>query len=255
MNKRIQGIGLLALACLVTLGLSAWTQEESAAAEQRLVTVTGDAEVRVVPDEVILTLGVETWNKDLGTAKRANDAIVSRILALVADHGIAPEHAKTDYVGIQPRYRYGTYEERDFIGYFVHKTIVITLRDLSEFESLLADALEAGANYVHGIQFRTTDLRKYRDEARSMAVRAAEEKAVALAKELGQTVGEPLTLLEVQNDWATSYGSWWGSGWTGAASQNVIQETGIGAWLGEGSVAPGQISVRARVSVSFALEQ
>ena len=41
--------------------------------EPRLITVTGDAEVRVVPDEVMLTLGVETWNKELNAAKQEND--------------------------------------------------------------------------------------------------------------------------------------------------------------------------------------
>jgi uncharacterized protein YggE len=36
-------------------------------------------------------------------------------------------------------------------------------------------------------------------------------------------------------------------------SQNVIQETGGTAWAGESSVAPGQIDVNARVTVSFEL--
>ena len=147
----------------------------------------------MVPDEVILTLGVETWNKNMEIAKGQNDAIVARVFALADEYGIAPEHVQTDYVSIEPRYRNGYYDERDFIGYFVHKTLVITLRDLDKFEDLLADALEAGVNYVHGIQFRTTELRKHRDEARALAIRAAKEKAEALAGELGQEVGDPKT--------------------------------------------------------------
>jgi uncharacterized protein YggE len=240
-------------ALALTLALVAWKADEPAAQEPRLITVTGDAEVRVVPDEVVLTLGVETWDKNLNIAKRQNDEIVKRVLALAGEYGIAPEHVQTDYVSIEPRYRDGYYEERDFIGYFVRKTLVITLRDLSRFEDLLSGTLDAGVNYVQGIEFRTTELRKHRDEARALAVTAARGKAEAMATELGQSVGEPQAITEVQSGWWSGYGAWWGASWSGAMNQNVIQEMGGGTLTGEGSVAPGQIEVNARVSVSFEL--
>jgi uncharacterized protein YggE len=130
---------------------------------------------------------------------------------------------------------------------------VITLRDLTKFESLLGDALGAGANYVHGIEFRTTELRSYKDQARALAVQAAQEKAEALAEELGQKLGEPTTIEEVQAGWASSYGARWGLPWNSVVAQNVVQELGGGVPLGQGSLAPGQISVNAKVAVSFEL--
>jgi hypothetical protein len=254
MNERIvRGICIVGAVLGVVLALSAWTENPSAPQGSRVVTVSGEAEVRVVPDEVVLTLGVETWDKNLEVAKSRNDEIVKKVLALATDYGIPPEHVQTDYLGIEPRYRDGYYEERDFIGYFVHKTIVITLRDLSRFESLLSAALKAGVNYVQGIEFRTTELRQHRDEARALAVQAAREKATALAGELGQEVGDPLTIQEEQNGWWSSYGAWWGSRWGGAMTQNVIQEAGGISVLTDSSVAPGQIDVNARVTVSFEL--
>jgi hypothetical protein len=213
--------------------------------------VTGDAEVRVVPDEVILTLGIETWDKDLQVAKGQNDEIVTRVLALAEEYGIEPQHVQTDFVSIEPRYRSGYYEESDFIGYFVRKSVVITLRDLGKFEDLLTEALEAGVNYVQGIQFRTTELRKHRDEARALAIQAAREKAEAMAGELGQAVGEPRQITEVHSGWWSGYNAWWGSRWGGGMAQNVIQEAGTGGITAEGSLAPGQINVNARVSVTF----
>jgi len=239
----------------LVLVLAAWAESPSQSQQPRLITVTGQAEVRVVPDEVILTLGVETWDKNLETARSRNDEIVKKVLALAADNDIPPAHIQTDYISIEPRYKDGYYEERDFVGYFVHKTIVITLRDLSRFEGLLSGALTAGVNYVQGIEFRTTELRKHRDEARALAIQAAKEKATALAGELGQTVGEPQTILEDQSGWWSGYSAWWGSRWGGTMSQNVIQETGETAWTGDSSVAPGQIGVSARVTVSFELTQ
>lgn len=63
--------GMILVAALLIAGyapqvLPAAAQEDSPGT----VTVTGDAEVRVVPDEVVLVLGVETWDKNLGKAKR-----------------------------------------------------------------------------------------------------------------------------------------------------------------------------------------
>jgi uncharacterized protein YggE len=253
MKANTKAIAIVTVGILAVLSLSAWTGNQEGSQEVGSISVTGDAEVRVVPDEVILTLGVETWDKNMSIAKRQNDEIVARVLALTGEYGIESEHVQTDYVSIDPRYRNGYYEESDFIGYFVRKTIVITLRDLTQFEDLLTDALEAGVNYVHGIEFRTTELRKHRDEARSLAVQAAREKAEALAGELGYQVGDPQSIAEVQNSWWSGYSAWWGSGWGGAAAQNVIQELGGGALSGEGTVAPGQISINAKVSVSFDL--
>jgi uncharacterized protein YggE len=254
MNGKIIRIGsVFGLALALILSLTAWTEKQEATQEPRVITVTGDAEVRVVPDEVILTLGVMTWDKNMDRAKRQNDEIVGRLLALATKYGIEPEHVKTDYISIEPRYRNGYYEESDFIGYFVRKSVVITLRDLSKFEDLLADALGEGANFVRGIEFRTTKLREHRDEARALAIKAAREKADALAGELGQVVGEPRTIQEIQSGWWSGYNAWWGSPWGGAMAQNVIQEVGGTALTGDSSVAPGQINVNAKVSVTFEL--
>ena len=58
--------------------------------------------------------------------------------------------------------------------------MVITLGDVSRFEDLLSDTLLAGANHVHNVEFRTTELRQHRDAARALAIQAAREKAEAL---------------------------------------------------------------------------
>jgi hypothetical protein len=42
---------------------------------------------------------------------------------------------------------------------------------------------------VQGIQFRTSELREFRDQARALATGAAREKAEAMAAELGMEIG------------------------------------------------------------------
>lgn len=218
----------------------------------RTIAVTGEAEVRVIPDEVVLSVGVETVDTDLTVSRTTNDAIVEALLGLTRAHGIPPRLVQTDYIDIEPRWHDG-YSRTEFIGYFVRKSVVVTLRDIDTFEALLSDMLDAGATHVHGVQFRTTRLRAHRDEARALAIAAAREKAEALAGELGQTIGEPVSIREEYSRWWSHYGSWWGYRYSGM-SQNVIQQSGGAGYEGDGAVAPGQISVNASVSVTFALE-
>jgi uncharacterized protein YggE len=217
----------------------------------RLINVSGEAEVKVVPDEVILTLGVETWNKDLNLAKELNDERVQKILALANLFKIDSKDVQTGYIAIEPRYD-EEYNKKNFIGFFVRKDIVITLKDISKFEDLLSGSLNAGAYYVRGIQFRATELRKYRDQARKLAIKAAREKATMLAEELGERVGAPYSITEQPDHWYSGYDGWRNSR-SGLLTQNVIQNAGDPANASLDALAPGQISIRAAVSVSFQL--
>jgi hypothetical protein len=245
--------GIFAFVLVLAFSFSAFAADQP---QPRLITVTGDAEVRVAPDEVILTLGVETWDKDLGVAKSQNDERVKKVLTFAKKYKIESKHVQTDYISIEPRYR--DYEKCDFIGYFVRKTIVFTLKDIAKFEDLLTDVLDAGANYVHGVQFRTTELRKYKDQARALAIKAAQEKANDLAKELGQKIGKPHMIREDQVGWWCWYNAWWGwwgsRWWEGRMAQNVIQNVSGAPLAAESSIALGQINVNARVTVSFELK-
>jgi len=226
-------------------------QSPAALADSRKITVSGSAEVLVVPDEVVLTLGVETWDKQLAVARKANDEIIQRVIKLAKDLGIEEKYIQTDYVNIEPRYQ-DSYTQKDFIGYFVRKNIVVTLKDIAKFEDLYAQVLEAGVNYVHGVEFRTSELRKNRDQARALAIQAAKEKAIALAGEMDMKVGEPLSIQEDYNRWWSGYSSWWGSYGSGMY-QNVVQNAGGTTPEEVSTIAPGQISVTASVTVEFEL--
>lgn len=253
MRKTVLLAAILLMCVLASLGAPSLRAENSAAPAlaARPITTTGDAEIKVAPDEVILILGVETWDKNIQTAKKQNDDRIKKITMLTKDFGIDPKHVQTDHINVEPRYRNGLYTDADFIGYFIRKTVVITLKDVSKFEDVFTGALSAGANHVQGVQFRTTELRKYRDQARALAIQAAREKARALASELGRKIGEPQSIQENQSSWWSSYSARWG----GAMTQNVVQNVGGGsAFSEEGTFAPGQISISARVTVTFDLE-
>jgi uncharacterized protein len=211
---------------------------------QRLVSVVGTAEINVAPDEVVLSLGVESHDKVLGVAKSQNDARANKVMTLARSAGVEPKDIQTGSLRMGPDYS----EEKvpRLLGYDVSQTIAITLRDLSKYEALMTQLLEAGVNRVDGISFRIAEPRKYRDEARSKAIRAAKEKAVAMATELGQTVGKPWEISEEG-----------GSGMLNVVTRgnaNYASDRDKRSVTEESTVAPGQVTINASVSVSFQLE-
>lgn len=248
-RSRLQAGGPVAAALAGLLLCSA----ELAAQEERRITVTGDADVRVVPDEVVLTLGVETDDLDLTAAKAENDARVARVVAAARDAELPDNLIRTDFLRVEPRHRFDG-PDRIFLGYWVQKSVSLTLREVDGFENLLSSTLEAGANYVHGIQFRTTELRAHRDRARALALTAAREKAEDMAGQLGHRVGRTILIREDRSSWWSSYGGWWGGGRGGTMAQNVVQNAPGGGPGVEGVTAPGQISVTAQVTVTFELQ-
>jgi uncharacterized protein YggE len=217
-----------------------------------VISVSGEAEIRVVPDEVIISLGVETFDKVLKVAKAANDERIRRAIAVARDAAVPADHIQTDYLGVEPRYQRGDVA-LDLLGYVVRRSVVIRLRDLKKFEDLVTSALEAGVTHVHNIEFRTTDLRAQRDKARVLALTAAREKAGLLAREAGLKLGKIVSIGEASYGYASSYGFGWGSRYS-AGAQNVTQSFGGATLSTDSTLAPGQISIRVQVNVSFALE-
>ena len=129
---------------------------------------------------------------------------------------------------------------------------MICLKDLTRFEDVLTEMLKAGTNSVPGIEFQSTELRKHRDQARLMATKAAREKAVAIAGELGAKVGKPFNIRENAN---SSYG-WALRNAYQNVSQNVSGESGGGGEADAASTgfAAGQISIRASVTIDFDID-
>lgn len=207
------------------------------------VSTTGQATVNVVPDVVEIVVGVEQKDADAAKAKRTCDTTVASLLRIAAAHGIEPRSVKTDYIDLD-------FEELSKV-YWARKTVVLTSLDITGFESLLSDLVRGGANHIASIRFLSSDVRKYRDEARKLATKAAREKAQLLAESLGGRVGNALTINEGNNGWD------WGSSWWGRynlnANSNTFVSGGAERTTGDSSLAPGQIACSATVSVTFEL--
>ncbi len=242
------------LFAMVLLSAAALSQAQ-ATVEPPLITVNGQAEVNVAPDEVVFTLEVKKRDKDLLVAKEQNDQIVRGVMELARKYGIPSQNVQTDYISVEPKYRTESKRSVDgvvteskaiFDGYEVSKTVVIKLKDISRFEGLLSDLLKSSVDRVRDVDFRTTAIRKYKDQARALAIRAAQEKAIAMTKEIGQSVGKAYSIREQGYSYA-------GSSMSNVSSNNMATIEGGDSDDETSTIAPGMIKISARVTVSFRL--
>jgi uncharacterized protein YggE len=198
----------------------------------------------VVPDRAVIELGVEKQDASASIAKQAEDATARRILASLRASGIDEQDIQTTYLSLQPQFNY---RKGMRISYFVaEQTMSVTVRDLTKLDALLESLIKSGGNRIDSIQYETSDLRKYRDQARELAVKAAREKAAALASALGQEIGKAYTIEEIPD---SNYSNVWGY----TSNTTAFGNSGGTRAHGGPTMAAGQRTISASVTVSFDL--
>lgn len=212
------------------------------------IQVTGTAEIQVVPDTATLSFTISKKDNSVAVAKKQNDEMVAKVAALAKQFGIAAVDVKTGYISVKEATKrekiIGSDDNYQDVpdGYRVNRDLVIKLRDIGKFETFLTALLDAGVNDVDNVVFTSSELRKFKDQARAQAVRAAKEKAQAIAGEIRQNIGKAISIEEKDIDGYRNPSS--------NFSSNSFSTDGEGS--PETSVI-GAISVKAQVEVKFLL--
>lgn len=211
-----------------------------------LVTTSGLAEIKVIPDLADLIFEVEVRSPNLQKGLAEHTQSMAKLIAALKKEGIEDKDLRTSQVTIVPVYhRDENREETTRIAFFnISQNAGLILRDIKKITTITTTAIEAGANRVGSVTLRTSKLRQHRDQARIMAIRAAKEKATALAGELGSKVGKPYSINEYDSD-SMPYAQIVAGNAVSIAGGNSASSTNF---------EPGTISVTATVTVAFHLE-
>lgn len=239
------------VACLPALALLPSTahanQRPRPVDDLRTVSTTGEATVYVTPDEVVVRVEVATFGKSLDEAKGANDEASAKLVKAIRGFGVEEKHLQTADLDVNVQYHEYNKPNSGVEGYTARRAYSVTLKDVKRFEALVEAVLKNGANRLTGFAYRSTEMRKHRDQARKLAIRAAKEKAAALARELDCTLGTPRTITEGafrDDDFFSSNSSF---------SQNAAEHAGGDDGPGGGMMPLGQIAIQATISTTFDL--
>jgi uncharacterized protein YggE len=160
-----------------------------------LVTVTGQGEVKAIPDMAYVSIGVEARKPALADARAEVTAVVERVLALTRELKIDPKLVDSSQLHVQPDYRWNEKDsQRVLLGYVVSRQVQVELRELAKLGTLLERAVSAGANQVGGARLDSSRRKELEREALAKAVEDARQDAETLAWAAGAKVGAVYSL-------------------------------------------------------------
>jgi uncharacterized protein YggE len=203
------------------------------------VKVFGSAVLRVEPDVVSLLFAVGRQAKKPKEAFRETHQAVQQVRAYLQQAGITD--VAGSHVTLSQTFEYSG-NTRKPTGYHAQVTLNVLLTDLNRMEEVLVGVVDAGANQIASVEFRTSRLKDYRAEARRRAVASAREKAENYCRAAGIALGSVVSLEDVHPEALRGTGE-------GSTSNEVSPEDAAAAR----AFAPGSIVVGAAVSMTFAI--
>jgi len=156
------------------------------------INVSGEGKVYVTPDEAVITIGVENTGADANDVKKKNDVAIDAIIKYLKGNKLPEKDYQTKRVSLTRNYDY----DKKKYSFVAIQQIVIHLKDLSKYDALMMGVVDAGANNINGVEFRTSKQAQYEGEARILAVANAKKKASDYAGALGQAVGKAILVTD-----------------------------------------------------------
>lgn len=170
------------------------------------ISVSGDGEVLAISDIASLYVNL---NKEGKTSKEAQTLLneeITKVLNYLKEQKIEDKDIKSEYGGINPKYSYEQQvacfaypcptKDPKIIGYTATQSITIKVRAVDSASEIRTGLATLGVTDISGPTFSIDDEEGFKDEARSLAIKEAREKAKTLANELGVKLGKVVSFSE-----------------------------------------------------------
>jgi uncharacterized protein len=161
------------------------------------ITVTGTGSVSGTPNQLQLSMGVQTSGSTVSAALQSANQAVRSVTQALGRSGVRAPDIQTSGLSIQPNYGNSSPAP---VSYGVSESINVTLRHLPSAGTQINDAVRAGGNatVVDGVSLDLTDTSTLLASARAKAVADAKTKAGQYARALGMTLGPVVSVSESQ---------------------------------------------------------
>lgn len=166
-------------------------------AEPRTLTVSGQGEVKAVPDRAQLSTGVVSRARTAAQALADNARAMTAVIDTLKRAGIPEKNIQTSSFAVSPQYsepKPGT--PARVTGYEVTDTVSVTLDGTDRIGPAIDALVAAGANQIDGPSFTFSDDKALLAKAREAAVKDATARAETIARAAGVTLGPILSIGE-----------------------------------------------------------
>ena len=203
------------------------------------ISVSGSGKASAKPDIATAVVGIQVTTNTLAEATSQANSKMSAIIDKVKSFGVADKDMQTINYSVnhvtQPR----TNDTPKITGYTVSNQLRITIRKIDDLGKILDGVVAAGANNVYAVSFSISDPKPLLAQARTDAVKDAQDKAGQLAKAGGLTLGKIISINE------------------GTVSPQPIYRAAAAPMAIESSAVPvqtGEMEITVDVQVRFAVQ-
>jgi uncharacterized protein YggE len=208
------------------------------------ISVYGTATTEVTPDQMIWSVRVENKGPALEAVAENHNKSVQDVLQLLKSAGVEGKTLQTARMEFGENWEYKESTGRIKEGYFAATQVSFKLTNFDLYNKLWFGLAKIPNVSVQGVFFDHTRRIDFQNETRQKAVVTARDKAAMLARALGATLGEALSV-EEQNAEVMP-----------AARNNLIMNS-IAATADDSeqaqALAPGTIPITTRVQATFRL--
>lgn len=167
----------------------------------RRIEVTGTAEIEIVPDVITFAISLKEYFKDEKNNKDkvTIDVLEKQLIKAVAEAGLPKESL---VIGGISGYKDYTSPRKKPANFTQSKQYELTLSDLKKVDNILSKIDEKAIQYTNIQKAEHSKIAQFRKEIKVKALQVAKEKAIYLLEGIGEKLGEPIEINEV-DDYST----------------------------------------------------
>src|SRR4030042_1378888 len=192
-------IGLVLVTLVLAFSSKTTTVISQGADLRNTISVTGQSELSVQPDQAELYIRVRTNATTAKAAKDENADLTNDVMSALLKAGIKKEDIESYQFSIYPDQRWN---EKEMIyetyGYVCDHILKVTTKDTENAGDYIDTAVNAGANGIDRVEF-TLSKEYEKDVKNQVMIKAsddAKEKAEALTSNLGVNLGKITSISE-----------------------------------------------------------
>lgn len=161
----------------------------------KMMTLSGQGNVTLVPNTAVIRLGVETTGENLLSIQNENSQKIQSILQALKRLGLTD--VKTYQYSIDKVYDYENGNRIDK-GYSVRNILEIKTKNMEQVGNIIDIAVNVGANVVDLISFQVSEPEFYYQQALNLAINNAIQKSKSVSMNLGMKI-DPVPMQIVEN--------------------------------------------------------
>ena len=231
--------GFLTLAAALALAVPAAAQD----ANVRLVTMTGTGTVQAEPNRAWVSVGIEARAATTAPARQQAASTMKAIQKRLNALGIPDAAIRTSQFNVMQDWTV-VQGQRTRRGFLVSNHVEIKVDDITKLPAVIDEAIAAGATNIHGVRWDQSDRETLERQALQLAYADARARADVIARASGSRLGDVFAAQEAR---------------AGAirpmAVVGNLASVSESAAFADTNISPGEMAIRATVTVSFRLER